>query len=254
MELYFQHLMGKMVDMDVAYSPVKATFFPDEWEWAVQNGWLMNEWDPPFWFQGRQVRLDLRIKRKPFKFNPNLKFSVGKVDNLHRLDRIWYQYKEKRGFDDHLDFRDTCDFEPDNKRIIRIFHGSRLIAFSIIRIYPFPVSLQFAWNYENPSLSAGIESQYFEIEYFKKMGYNYLYLCPGYESVCIWKKRFPGFQFWTGSKWLDDRVLYEDLCESDSSIRTIEQLSELSDIDDDPTESGITSRNSTWSGASPRPY
>ena len=254
MEIYFSHVAGRMVSTDWQHSHVYATFDHTEWDWAANHGWLINEWEPPYWFQGRQVRLDLKIKpNKKHKFPRDLHFHVGPVESLHRLDRVWKAYQRYRGYDDHLDFRETCKHEPENKRIVRVYHQGKIIAFSILRIYPIPVSLQFAWDYEYPKLSAGIHTQYFEINYFRKIGYRYDYLCPGYETVCIWKKRFPGFQFWTGTRWVDDKDLYEQLCERDSSLSSLDDLGDLKEIDD-PTQPSIASGNSTWSGPSARPH
>ena len=62
MEIYFSHVAGRMVSTDWQHSHVYATFDHTEWDWAANHGWLINEWEPPYWFQGRQVRLDLKIK------------------------------------------------------------------------------------------------------------------------------------------------------------------------------------------------
>lgn len=253
MEIYFSHVAGRMVSTDWQHSHVYATFDHTEWDWAANHGWLINEWEPPYWFQGRQVRLDLKVKpSKKHKFPKDLHFHVGPVESLHRLERVWKAYQKYRGYDDHLDFKETCKHEPENKRIVRVYYQGKIIAFSILRIYPIPVSLQFAWDYEDPKLSTGIHTQYFEINYFRKIGYRYDYLCPGYETVCIWKKRFPGFQFWTGTRWVDDKKLYEELCERDSALSSLDDLGDLKEIDD-PTQPSIASGNSTWSGPSARP-
>tara|TARA_Y100000310_G_scaffold311396_1_gene357622 strand:+ start:208 stop:975 length:768 start_codon:yes stop_codon:yes gene_type:complete len=255
MEIYFSHSAGRMTQTDWQYSPVYATFDHTEWNWAANNGWLINEWEPPYWFQGRQVRLDLKEKQKrKHKFPKDLHFHVGEVVDLHRLDKIWKIYKEAKGFDAHLDFRTTCEYQPENKRIVRIYHNGKIIAFSLLRIYPVPVSLQFAWNYADPRMSVGIHTQHFEINYFRKIGYRYDYLCPGYEVACLWKTRFPGFQFWTGTRWISDKGLYATLCERDSSLNNLDQLGDLEDIDDDPAKPGIASGDSTWQGFGPRPY
>ena len=82
MEIYFSHVAGRMVSTDWQHSHVYATFDHTEWDWAANHGWLINEWEPPYWFQGRQVRLDLKVKpNKKHKFPRDLHFHVGPVES-----------------------------------------------------------------------------------------------------------------------------------------------------------------------------
>ena len=74
MRLFFDHTAGRITHVDWQYSTMLATFLPDEHEAALETGWLMNEWDPPFWFQARQVRYSLKdlTDLKKFKYYQNL--------------------------------------------------------------------------------------------------------------------------------------------------------------------------------------
>ena len=83
-------------------------------------------------------------------------------------------------------------------------------------------------NSRMDSLSPIIENlNHPQLHYLKDSGCEYNYVCPGYEKTCIWKSRFPGFEFWTGSTWSKDKTLYRKLCEIDSSISNVDDLDEI---------------------------
>ena len=57
-------------------------------------------------------------------------------------------------------------------------NDQRLVAFSIVRRYDEfnAESLQFAWDYKDPTLRLGIRSLEHECAFYKAWGYRYLYL------------------------------------------------------------------------------
>ena len=63
------------------------------------------------------------------------------------------------------------------------------------------------------------------MQYLSELGHTHSYVCPGYEQTCIWKSRFPGFEFWTGTEWSSDKITYEKLCLQDSRIIDPDDLS-----------------------------
>ena len=229
MKIIFDHSFGRMTDMDVSYSVAKAEVGHQEWKHAPTLGWLPDEWEPPFWFTGRQTRLDLVAFKKKHKFPKNLRFSLVEIGKIadSRLANIWRDYTADRFESDHLEFRKTLEYQPEHKRILVVYDETKLVAFSILRVWPMFVSLQLAWNYHNPKLSVGVHAQYYEMEIARSMGYRYVYLCPGYETACIWKSRFPGFEWWTGEKWSTNKKRYVSLCERDSKIRLIDELDKI---------------------------
>ena len=50
---------------------------------------------------------------------------------------------------------------------------------------------------------------------------------PGYEKGSIYKAHIQGFEWWTGSEWSTDKNKYIQLCERDSKLKTIKELSEI---------------------------
>lgn len=230
MELYFDHVAGQMTDCDWMYSHISATFEPSEYDWAIHHGWLINEWEPPYWFQGRQVRIDLnQYEYRKVKWPKHVYsyFTDLERADLDQLQTLYDQYAQYKKFDDHLSIKDTCSLDPQHKKIFRIEDRGELVAYSIVRTHPIPVSLQFVWNYHNPKYSFGYLCQKAELNAFKKWGHTHLYLCPGYELTCLWKLRFHGFEWWTGRQWSTDKGEFERLCRRDSTIESVKELSGL---------------------------
>ena len=230
MKIHFDHSFGRTTDMDVSFSNVWAEVNHDELTYAPTMGWLPDEWDPPKWFTGRQVRLDLRQFNGKHKYPRNLHYALIEVGQISysRLDRIWDNYIESRRYTDHLEYHKTIEYQPEHKRLVLVYDRQKIVAFSILRIWPIFVSLQFAWNYHEPKLSVGRHTQYYEMSYAKTHNIKYNYLCPGYETNCIWKSNFPGFQWWDGSNWQTDKERYERLCERDSQLKNIFELDNIS--------------------------
>lgn len=221
MKIIFQHLSGRITKSDWQYTPVYAVFEESEFQKAADTGWIPHEYDPPLWFQARQVRYRLNevSQRKKHKIPSRVDFHVQRnLDNIDEYNKIFDIYLAKKGFDKEHSVEKLFSLEPEKKVMLEVYDYDELVAFSVIRLDPIPVSLQFAWNYHNPKLSLGIHCQYFELEYLRNEGYSHSYVCPGYEDTCIWKSRFPGFEFWNGMSWSSDKNLYERLCIRDTRI------------------------------------
>jgi len=203
MRLFFDHSLGKITDHDWQYSPIYATFLPEEYDFAIETGWLPDEYQEEYWFQARQVRYDLsKIPNNYLKYpNKRIDWTVTQAKDLDDLEEIWEDYLEKKGYKKDSDYRNLLRRDPESKWIMRIFDNDQLVAFSILRTEP----------------ALGKLSQKIEMTLFRDMGYDYHYVCPGYEFSCLWKKNFQGFQFWTGTSWSEDKDQYQFLCERDSS-------------------------------------
>ena len=108
---------------------------------------------------------------------------------------IWKTYLQKKNFPPTFELSDLFKVDPESKFIIELYDYDELVAFSIIRNKPGPVSLQFAWTYHEPKLSLGTHCQYFELHYLKDSGCEYIIF------ALVMKNLFgsPGsrFEFWT---------------------------------------------------------
>jgi len=49
-------------------------------------------------------------------------------------------------------------------------------------------------------------------------------LSYGYETTSKYKSKYDGFEFWNGREWLNDRAMYNKLCDNDSNIESIKDL------------------------------
>ena len=233
MKLFFQHTAGRITNVDWQYTPVYATFDKDEHEKALQTGWLPHEYEEPLWFQARQERYALKDLEfvKKHKIPARIDFEIShSLKNWDKYEEIWETYLKKKNFPPTFKLTDLFEINPESKMVIELYDYDELVAFSVIRMDPGPVSLQFAWTYHEPKLSLGTHCQYFELYYLSGCGFHYNYVCPGYERTCIWKSRFPGFEFWTGSKWSRDKKVYTELCITDSEIKDVDDLDKVGDL------------------------
>ena len=72
MQLFFDHVAGKTQEYEIIHSPVSAIFERDQFDYALQNGWLITstwynpncswfrkckESGTPVWYQSRTARL-----------------------------------------------------------------------------------------------------------------------------------------------------------------------------------------------------
>ena len=80
----------------------------------------------------------------------------------------------------------------DPKNDVIVYTDEYICAFSLMRRYDSEnvEAIQFAWDYEDPSLEMGIRSLKFECAYYKSLGYKYLYL----GEVSEYKKKFDGYE------------------------------------------------------------
>jgi hypothetical protein len=86
----------------------------------------------------------------------------------------------------------NIEFNDNKNDVIGYYENTKLVAFSLLRRYDTDnvEAIQFAWNYENPSLQLGIESLKSECAFYKDLGFRYLYLGGADE----YKKKIDGFE------------------------------------------------------------
>tara|TARA_Y100001938_G_scaffold29079_1_gene39260 strand:- start:5799 stop:6563 length:765 start_codon:yes stop_codon:yes gene_type:complete len=244
MKIFFHHIAGKMTDMSLIYCNVYAHVEPEEETHALENGWAIDEWnqkEPRYWFQGRQVRIDTskleynKKTRRILNSCPNVEIKIKKYSetNIDEIQSIYEKYMKYRGFVDDLGLggpANEVELDQANKQVVHYYHEGKLRAYTLLRTYdnsPVMTGLQFCWDYHNPKMSLGKYSVIKEIECARENGIKYLYMMPGYEKTCIYKKDFTGFEFWDGRKWSADKKMYEYMCNKDSEIQTFEDMNKL---------------------------
>lgn len=223
MKLYFSHEMGfgKMQHETMLYYPFGATFENNEREYALENGWFpINN---VMWFQCRSTRINLekylpskKILKlsKEIKFYPDVNMTEEKKKRLQTIYDRYVRYKKFR--DNSLTIDDMIQNSHGH---IYYVHQNRIVAFSFYKIIGKSyLSIEFAWDYEDPKLSLGHTSIYFEYLFAKKHRCNYMYLSAGYEECSIYKSKYPGFQWWKGYEWSEDREHFTNLCIADEKV------------------------------------
>ena len=55
----------------------------------------------------------------------------------------------------------------------------------------------------------------------------YYYMGAGYETSSMYKSKWQGFEWWTGTKWSTSKKLYQKLCRSDSRIKTLSEIAKI---------------------------
>jgi hypothetical protein len=63
----------------------------------------------------------------------------------------------------------------------------------------------------------------------KRRNFDYLYIGPGYERGSSYKSKLLGFEWWNGRYWSKNLNLYRILCDRDSNVETIQDLSNAKD-------------------------
>ena len=105
------------------------------------------------------------------------------------------------------------DVEIGDNHIVWGYHyKNKLIAWS--KIYQYNNALEsvyFAWDSCNMELQLGINSLHHEIAWAKSLGYDFLYIGPGYEVCSKYKAQVEGFEFWDGENWNLDKKTFLEL-------------------------------------------
>lgn len=226
--LVFDHTagVGKITSGDFIHAPVALYDVADgDIAQRMAEGWAVDEWFlPRRMYQARQVRL--RVPDDVAVTMPTgVTWSLEQPD-VAELSDIYEKYRSKKQFSDHMPIAKTIELvDRDNKQVIVFRVDGEAVAFTLVRMHPRVMSsLQFCWDYANPKLRLGFVSQDVEFAVAKQHGCDYVYIGPGYETVCAYKSRLPGFEWWTGSEWSTDRKLYMKLLERDSRLQTIQDI------------------------------
>ena len=100
MKIFFDHIAGKLTNYDLIYSLILAEFKSEEYDYALDNGWIPLSWyytklDRLTWINARSCRLDL----SKFTFSKKQKYTLNKksvsvklLDNPDK-DILWIPIK-----------------------------------------------------------------------------------------------------------------------------------------------------------------
>lgn len=224
-KIIFDHTegFGKVTDNDFIYSDPKGIALSKDYINYLEAGWI--EWGK-YWYNLRSVRLNIN-KYSPSKTTKKLSNKITYTNKLltydivKKLESIYNSYIEKHQFKRDINLEDFL--KAKNFFVLLYYKDDSLIGANIYKIYRQMdetafVSYQFLWDYNDPKLSLGNVSQFYEIEFAKSMDCKYVYLLGGYETKSIYKSNFKGFEWWTGSIWSTDVEMYKSLCLRDDNV------------------------------------
>ena len=239
MKIFFDHITGKLTNYDLIYSLALAEFEDTEYDYAFENGWIPLSWyytelKNLTWINARNTRLVL----EKFNFNKKQKYilrnkyiTVKVLDNFNYevLSKIYKKYITYRNFYEQGFESDSEVFEKkdyiDWKYFI-YYHKDKPVAFTEFKVFDNRHILtgQFAWDYENPKIGLGTYATLYEIKWSCAKKLQKYYLSYGYENTSLYKSKYDGFEFWNGRKWVNNKSMYNKLCNNDSAIESIKDL------------------------------
>ena len=247
MKIYFRHYSGAITDHDYLFFDCMAKVSLNEEDEALKEGWLPDDYFVPkgsqksHWYQARQTRINLkkfadtRSTRKCRKKCKDIEVKYVKASdaNIDILKGIFNKYFEYRNFKPWK-LEPLLNLEIERKYFLLYYLNEKPIAFTFLRDVGSNsvFSTQFAWDYLEPKLYLGKYANVAEIDYCILNKKDYMYIGAGYETCCIYKSDYAGFEFWTGEKWSDDVEHYKFLCERDSKIIKTKDLDKIKRYDD----------------------
>lgn len=222
MKILFKHVYGEQENFDLQVcKPFLILDFYEEAE-ALANGWTIYHND---WFQSRMTRINLCKYNKPTK--PIKDHTVVYYDSFNYTDEIKQLYSDFKKAKNYS-FNYDLDSNLDRSSLLAVKKEDKIVAFTKFIKYNGGLESQFTiWDYVEPKLSIGKRIVDFEVQQAKDMGLDYLYVGCGYGLGGVYKSRFPGFEWWTGSEWSDDIQRYLALCERDSKVKNLADLNEV---------------------------
>lgn len=239
MKLFFDHITGKLTNYDLIYSLPLAEFEDSEYDYAFENGWIPLSWyytelKNLTWINARNTRLvldkvEFSKKQKYVLRKKDIKVKILNSFNYDLLSTIYKKYVKYRNFYEEGFENDSEVFEKkdyiDWKYFI-YYYKDTPVAFTEFKVFDnkHVLSGQFAWDYENPKLGLGTYATLYEIDWSYKNKYKNYYLSYGYETTSKYKSKYKGFEFWNGKEWVNNKSMYNKLCDNDSSIESIKDL------------------------------
>ena len=239
MKLFFDHITGKLTNYDLIYSLPLAEFENSEYDYAFENGWIPLSWyytelKNLTWINARNTRLvldkvEFSKKQKYVLRKKDIKVKILNSFDYDLLSTIYKKYIKYRNFYEEGFENDSEVFEKkdyiDWKYFI-YYYKDTPVAFTEFKVFDnkHVLSGQFAWDYENPKLGLGTYATLYEIDWSYKNKYKNYYLSYGYETTSKYKSKYKGFEFWNGKEWVNNKSMYNKLCDNDSSIESIKDL------------------------------
>lgn len=189
---------------------------------ALETGWGVYRGE---WYLCRSTRLRVAdwTSPKPIRgYSITLKETLTE-EELAQTRRVTEEFLRVRNY-----FQ-LYDVEADLDRASWLLVSNDAIrAFTKFQKYDGAVESNVtAWDYSEPRKSIGKKIVEHEVQVARELGYEHLYVGPGYNESSSYKASLPGFEWWDGQTWNRDADKYIQLCQRDDTIRTLADLSNL---------------------------
>lgn len=213
MKIHYSNSFGKFTQSDFIITEVTAEVNDNEHSQALEQGFLYRS---GAWRQCRSTRS--RLSETDYEILTTAEpLADYDYDELLEINDRFLSYK-KFSLAPHDIVITAADL------IWGYYDQDQLVAWSKIHQYHGELeAAYFAWDYANPKLHLGIRSLEHELAWAQQLGYQYMYLGPGYESCSVYKSRIAGFEWWTGSEWSKDTEHYAWLCDRETAIQDFKQ-------------------------------
>lgn len=229
MKIKFKHTFGSQEKGWLQVTTISADVEAHEEKEALEGGWLRDAFE---WYQTRSTRIRCRDFVPARKWPKGYEFTVGNYSDFpqEELQRVYAAYILNCGYTDYCSPLEH-DLVTSKFGVVR--KDGVIVAFTKFHLYNGGIeSIMFCWDYSEPKVSLGIAIQAKEVEYATSLGFDDLYLGPGYERGSVYKSRFPGFEWWTGTEWSLDTAAFVSLCERDTQVRADVDMSVLEKLFD----------------------
>ena len=259
MKLIFDHILGKQEDQDLVLCRPLAEVPHDEENDALETGWLAL--DSPIngqelFYQSRSTRINLEGWEPRFKHwkieedDLRLKeIEANEMVKLLGLPKIYKEYMKRKGF--------KQDYDPfthmSRRDAFLIFYTksmTNIVGFTKIKKYMYQedsISTFTSMDDDDQDFDdimwAGYESVLhcnsipisqltldMEIKWAQDHDAQYYYMGSGYERSSLYKSKWDGFEWWTGTSWSTSKKLYQKLCRSDSRVATLQDVAKIQSL------------------------
>ena len=222
MKIWYEHLFGKLDKQDIQFMRVWADVHPEESDEALAQGFIQLE---DAWQQVRSVRINIETfvqQAKQPKTDPDII-----AEKIYGLEATLMMPQLMPIYETYLDHHGYTMLEPNPLEDIGYadtvwlykLHND-LIGFSVWTTYRKSLdNWQMAWNYADFKLQLGKYSLWHEILHAHELGYEWFYLGASYDKSCKWKASIPGFEWWDGKEWSDNKDTYKDAIQKDISFK-----------------------------------
>jgi arginyl-tRNA--protein-N-Asp/Glu arginylyltransferase len=216
LNIHYEHFYGSQEKHDLQLVKLSLDKNISDIE-ALENGWLICNRE---WYACRSTRIRVDNYKSIKQVSNSVTYQFTTYD-LEPIKKIYKEYRDYKNFNEEYDiFTD-----PDRSLWLIVKDDGIPVAFTKFIVYQEGLESQFTcWNYHKPKMELGKAIVDMEIWYAKTQGLSHLYIGQGYEKGSIYKSKFPGFEWWTGSEWSTDVEKYKELCSRDSTINTIDDI------------------------------